>query len=110
MKLKKGDTVLVVIGRDRGKKGKIEHIFEKRGKIQVAGVNIYKRHLKARGENQPGGIIDVVKPLSVAKVALVCPKCNQQTRVGYKILHQTVRDKIAGKEKIRICRKCNEVI
>lgn len=101
MKLKRGDTVIVTLGKDRGKKGKIEKIFKKDNKVLVTGVNIYKRHLKARGEDKPGGIVEITKPLDVSKVSLVCPKCNQKTRVGYKVLKE---------EKVRICRKCHEVI
>lgn len=99
MKIKKNDTVLVTIGKDRGKKGKIEKVFNKKDQVLVSGVNIYKRHLKAQGEGKPGGIIDIVKPLKVSKVVLVCPKCNQPTRIGFKVL---------DKEKIRICRKCEQ--
>lgn len=101
MKLKKGDTVLVCLGKDRGKRGKIERVFEKKAEVIVSNLNIYKRHLKAQGEDKPGGIIEIIKPLKVSKVALVCPKCNQQTRIGYKV----IKDK-----KIRICQKCKEAI
>lgn len=101
MKIKKGDTVLVCLGKDRGKKGKIEKVFIKKDMILVNGVNIYKRHLKAQGEGKPGGIIDITKPIRVSKVVLVCPKCNQPTRVGFKIL---------ANEKVRICRKCEQNI
>lgn len=101
MKIKKGDTVLVCLGKDRGKKGKIEKVFIKKDTILVNGVNIYKRHLKAQGEGKPGGIIDITKPIRVSKVVLVCPKCNQPTRVGFKIL---------ANEKVRICRKCEQNI
>lgn len=101
MKLKKGDEVIVTVGKDRGKKGSIEGVYPKKNKVKVSGVNIYKRHLKPRGEGKPGGIIDIIKPLSFSNVALLCPKCGQQTRVGYKI---------EGGEKIRICKKCKERI
>lgn len=101
MKLKKGDEVLVTKGKDAGKKGKIEKVFPKVEKILVTGVNLYKRHLKPRGQKKPGGIIDITKPLPVANLALVCPRCGQRTRVGYKI---------ADKQKKRICRKCKEEI
>lgn len=101
MKYKKGDNVIITIGKDRGKKGKIDKVLEKKDQVVVGGVNVYKRHLKSRGEGKPGGIVDIIKPLNVAKVALVCPKCNQPTRIGYKILKD---------EKIRICRKCEEAI
>jgi len=102
MKLKKGDTVVVTVGKDKERKGKIERVFPKTGKILLPGINVFKRHTKSRGEKQPGGIIDIVKPLSAAKVVLVCPKCGQPTRIGYQI------DK-AG-TKYRICRKCQAII
>jgi len=98
MKLKKGDRVIVTAGKDKGRKGKIEKIFPKSNRVLIPGVNVYKRHLKPQGEKQPGGIVDVVKPLPVSNVALICPKCNQPTRIGYLI------DK--KKAKYRICRKC----
>lgn len=100
-KLKKGDEVIVTKGKDRGKKGKIEKIFPKLQKVLVSGVNLYKRHLKPRGQGKPGGIIDIAKPLPWANVALVCPKCSQRTRAGYKQMENQNR---------RICRKCKEEI
>lgn len=101
MKLRRGDKVKVVSGKDKGRTGKIEKVFPKKNKVLVAGVNVYKRHLKPRGEKKPGGIVDIVKPLAVANVALICPKCGQITRVGHQ-LTQT--------EKIRICKKCQKPI
>ena len=100
IKIKKGDTIKVMAGKDKGKTGKVEKVFPKQAKVLVAGVNIYKRHLKPRGEGKPGGIIDIVKPLPLANVALLCPKCQQPTRVGF------IFDK--QKEKLRICKKCQE--
>jgi large subunit ribosomal protein L24 len=102
MKLKKGDQVIVLKGKDKGRKGKIEKIFPKIGKILIPGINLYKRHTKPQGEGKPGGIIDIVKPLRVQNVALVCPKCGKPTRVGYQV------DKTGNKT--RICRKCNSNI
>ena len=101
MKLKKGDEVKIVSGKDRGKIGKIERVFSKDSKVTVTNVNLYKLHLKQRGPGKPGGIIDIIKPLSLANVSLICPKCKKQTRVGYKT---------EGAVKSRICRKCQEVI
>jgi len=101
MKLHKGDTVLVTSGKDKGKKEKVLEVFPKSNSLLVSGVNISKRHTKKRDEKNPGGIIDMPKPLSVAKVALVCPKCGKPTRVGYFV---------AKNEKVRICRKCEQKI
>jgi len=102
MKLKKGDQIKIVSGKDSGKTGKIEKVLPRRGMILVPGLNVVKKHLKARGEGKPGGIVEVVKPLLACKVALICPKCNQRTRIGFKLGK--------GKEKHRICRKCQQII
>ncbi|TSC54386.1 MAG: large subunit ribosomal protein L24 [Microgenomates group bacterium LiPW_16] len=102
MKFKKGDEVLVTAGKDRGKRGKIEKVFPKERTALVTGVNIYKRHLKPRGQDKPGGIIDITKPLNVGKIALVCPKCGKPTRVGYQLGGES--------SKVRICLKCKGVI
>lgn len=101
LKLKKGDTVKVVVGKDKGKEGKIEAAFTKEGRVLVAGVNMYKRHLKARSQTQPSEIITITKPLPVSNVALICPKCKLITRVGFNM---------EGKDKVRICRKCKAQI
>lgn len=98
MKLKKGDKVKITTGKDRGKEGLIEKIWPKDDKVTIPGVNIFKRHLKAR-EGQKGGIIDLSKPLPESNVALICPKCQQATRIGYKI---------TDKKKVRICVKCEQ--
>ncbi|MBI2404862.1 50S ribosomal protein L24 [Candidatus Gottesmanbacteria bacterium] len=101
MKLKKGDTVMVTIGKDKGKKGKIEKIFPKIGMATISGVNVYKRHTKKRDEKMPGGIIEHTRPLTIAKLALICPKCGKLTRVGFIV---------AKGEKERMCRKCKQKI
>lgn len=108
MKLKKGDQIIVTIGKDKGKKGKVEKVFPKLSAVIVAGINIYKRHRKKRDDRHPAGITDIVKPIDVAKVALICPKCNTQTRVGYRV----TKDLPAGRQgvKERICKKCEQVI
>ena len=101
MKLKKGDLVQVTVGKDSGRQGRIERVFLDRGAILVPGINQYKKHRKSQGENRPGEIITLDRPLAVAKVALVCPKCKQLTRVGYRVV---------GDKKERICRKCGNAI
>ena len=97
MKLKKGDQVAIVAGKDSGKKGIVEIVFSKEAKVLVEGINQYKRHLKSRMPGQKSEIITITKPLPVANVQLLCPKCKKITRVGYKMLKD---------EKVRICRKC----
>ena len=101
MKIKKGDKVKVLQGKDSGQTGPVEKVLSKGKLVLVGGLNVYKKHQKAKGQNQPGGIVSLNRPFSVSKIALICPKCQKQTRVGYKILN---------KEKIRICKKCKEQI
>lgn len=101
MKLKKGDQVQVLIGKDKSRKGKIEKVFPKLGTVLIPGINVYKKHVKPQGEGKPGGIVDIVKPILVSKVALLCPKCGQQTRAGWQL-------NPSGKE--RICKKCKAII
>ncbi|MBI2420776.1 MAG: 50S ribosomal protein L24 [Candidatus Levybacteria bacterium] len=101
MKLKKGDTVAIIKGKDKGKNGKIEKIFPNLAKVLLPEVNLYKRHVKSRVPQKPSEIVTLTKPISWANVALICPNCKKQTRVGYKI---------EGKEKIRICKKCSKKI
>lgn len=101
MKLKKGDLVLITRGKDKGKKGKIEKVFPKAEKIFVAGVNAYKKHVKPQGEGKPGGIVDIIKPIRSANVALICPKCGSKTKIGYQL---------SEKDKLRICKKCQAAI
>lgn len=101
MKLKKGDNVKVIRGKDKGKTGKIEEVMPKLNKVLVANVNLYKRHLKAKSQSQPSEIITLTKPLPEANVVIICPKCGKQTRVGYKIEKNV---------KSRICKKCKSQI
>ena len=101
MKLKKGDLITVVRGRESGKTAKIEKVFAKEAKVLVEGVNQYKKHVKARTPNEKSDIITITKPLSIANVMLVCPKCKKLVRVGYKMLKD---------EKVRVCKKCQKEI
>jgi len=101
MKLKKGDNVRVIKGKDKGKTGKIEKIFPKLKKVLIANVNLYKRHLKARSQKQPSEIVTLTKPLSESNVSFICPKCKKQSRIGFKI---------QNKVKSRICTKCKSEV
>ena len=101
MKIKKGDTVKILKGRDKGKTGKVEKLYPKTEFILVAGVNEFKRHMKARSKDQKSEIVTITKPLRAANVVLVCPVCHKMTRVGFKF----EKDK-----KFRVCQKCRKVI
>ncbi len=101
MKIKRNDTVIIKIGKDQGKTGKVEKVLPKIGKIVVKGVNINKKHAKPTRGNPQGGIIDINSPIHISNAALVCPRCSKPTRVGYKI---------ADNVKIRICKKCRESV
>jgi len=102
MKIRKRDTVLVIAGKDKGKKGEVRKALPRENKIVVDGVNMVKRHSRASGAAKQAGIIELEVPLHASKVMLICNKCNKPTRVGFRFLDD-------GK-KTRICRSCYEVI
>ena len=101
MKLRKGDTVKVLSGNDKGKTGEILEIIPKTEKIVVKGINIRKKSVKPRRQGEQGGIIPSEASIHSSKVALVCPKCGKITRVGYSVEKD---------EKVRVCKKCGAKI
>ncbi len=102
MKLKKGDTVIVTAGKDKGRKGKIEKVHPKKNKVLVSGLNLYKKNVKAKSEKETGGIVEIPRPLPASNVVLICPKCKKPTRVGHAFSQK-------GKKQ-RICKKCKKTI
>ena len=102
MKIRKDDTVLVITGKDKGKKGKVRFAHPKHQRVVVEGINFIKRHTRARGQVRQAGIIEQEAPIHMSDVMLLCSKCNHPTRVGFRFL----RD---GK-KVRFCHSCGEVI
>jgi large subunit ribosomal protein L24 len=102
MKIRKNDNVLVIAGKDRGKKGKIRFAYPKKERVMVEGVNLIKKHTRALRQIRQAGIIEREAPMHVSNVMLICSKCNKPTRIGFRFLED-------GK-KVRICRICNEVI
>jgi large subunit ribosomal protein L24 len=102
VKIRKGDNVLVIAGKDKGKKGKVRTVDYKDSRVIVEGANIIKKHAKAVPGAQQSGIIEREAPLSVAKLMIVCNKCNHPARIGVRVLED-------GK-KVRFCRVCQEVI
>jgi large subunit ribosomal protein L24 len=101
MKIKKGDTVEVLSGNDKGKTGEVLEVIPKMQRVIVKGVNVRKKHVKPRKQGEEGGIIPVECSIHSSKVNVVCPKCNKATRVG------VIKE---GKEKIRVCKKCGNKI
>jgi large subunit ribosomal protein L24 len=101
MKIKKGDTVLIISGKDRGRKGKVLEVFPKERKILVEGINLRKKHQRAKRTGEKGQIVEMSVPLDVSNTKLICPKCNKATRVGYKIVEN---------KKFRICKECEQTI
>ena len=101
MKVKKGDTVQVLSGNDKGKTGEVLEVMPKQEKIVVKGVNIRKKHVKPRKQGDEGGIISVESAIHTSKVNVVCPKCNKPARIGYKMEKDG---------KVRVCKKCGTVI
>jgi large subunit ribosomal protein L24 len=101
-KIRKGDLVLVIAGKDKGKTGKVTKVLPKNNRVIVEGVNIVKRHMRARSQTQPSGIIEMAAPIHISNVMLICPNCGEPTRVGFKITETG--------DKLRVCKKCGGVI
>ena len=102
MKIRKNDTVLVIAGKDKGKKGKVRFAYPKQERLLVDGVNFIKKHIRARREVRQAGIIEQEAPIHVSDVMLLCSKCNHPTRIGSRFLEDG--------RKVRVCRSCHEVI
>ena len=102
MQIRKNDSVIVISGKERGKTGKVLRVLPKKDAVVIERVNMVKRHLKPRGPQQPGGIVEKEASLRLSNIMMMCDKCNAPVRVGRKIL--------ADGKKIRICRRCSEAI
>jgi large subunit ribosomal protein L24 len=101
MKIKKGDTVKIMKGKDVGKQGKVLKILSEQGKVVVEGVNVFKKHIKGDGKDKESTIVDIVKPLFSSNVMVVCNSCGKPSRIEIKVEK--------GK-KIRICKRCGKSI
>ena len=98
--VKKGDTVVVLSGKDKGKKGKVLEVSPREGKVIVERINMVTKHVKPRKMGEAGGIVKAEGAMYACKVQLVCPKCGKPTRAGHKLL--------ADGSKVRVCKKCGE--
>jgi len=101
MKIKKGDQVLIISGKDKGKKGKVLKVFPKERKVLVEGINLRKKHQKPKRAEQKGQIVEIPVPIDVSNVKFICPKCGKATRVGFKIIEN---------KKFKICKSCEQEI
>jgi large subunit ribosomal protein L24 len=102
MNIHKDDTVVVIAGKDKGKKGKVRFAYPRKQQVIVEGINFIKKHSKARGAVKQAGIIDLEAPLHVSDVMYICGKCNNPVRIGMR--------KLDDGRKVRFCRSCGEVI
>jgi large subunit ribosomal protein L24 len=102
LSVRKDDIVIILSGKDKGRKGKILQTLPKDGKVLVEGINVSKRHTKPRKRTDPGGIIEKECPIYASKVMRVCPKCQKPTRGAVSITEDGTKN--------RVCKKCNETI
>jgi large subunit ribosomal protein L24 len=102
MNIRKNDNVLIVAGKDRGKKGRVRFVYPRKNRILVEGVNFIKMHSRARAQVRQAGIIEREAPIHISNAMLLCTRCNQPVRVGFRRLDDGRR--------VRICRSCSEVI
>lgn len=105
MKIKKNDTVKVIAGKDKGKTGKVMRAFPEQGKVLVEGLNLAVKHVRPKSAGEKGQKMYFPKPLTVSKVMLMCDKCGEPTRVGYRKLEGETRQK-----KERFCKKCKQLL
>ena len=99
-KIRKDDTVQIIAGKDKGKRGQIVSILRNKDRVIVSGCNLVKKAMRKRSQNDRGGIVEVEAGIHISNVAIVCKKCGP-TRIGYKL---------DGDKKIRVCRKCGETL
>ncbi len=101
MKIRKDDTIKIITGKDKGKAGKVLKVFSVKGSVLVDGLNIYKKHVKPKKQGEKGQTVLVPRPINVSNVMIVCPACDKNTKIGYKL---------ENKNKVRCCRKCSAKI
>jgi large subunit ribosomal protein L24 len=107
MNIKKGDTVLIITGKDRGKQGTVSRAMPQVNKVIIEGLNIVKKHVRPQGQTRQGGVIDKAMPIDVSNTMLICTECGEPTRVGHD------RRPVGADQKlrpVRVCKKCHKVI
>ena len=101
MKIKKGDKIKVIAGKNKGKEGVVEKVYKLQNKILILGLNLYKKHVRKNEKMPQGGVVEVPRPLDISKVMFVCPKCKAVGRLG---------SLVEKNKKTRICKKCKSVV
>lgn len=105
MNIKKGDTVLITTGKDKGKQGLVSRAMPQINKVVVEGLNMVKKHVKPQGQTRQGGVIDKAMPIHVSNTMLICSECGKPTRVGHE--RRVINDKDRA---VRVCKQCGKVI
>ena len=100
-KIRKGDTVKVLTGKDKGKTAKVITVNPKDGRITVEGLNVYKKHVRPKRQGEKGEIVQVIRPINSSNLMLVCSNCNKATRIGYRLEND---------KKVRYCKKCKSLL
>ena len=107
MNIKKGDTVLIITGKDRGKQGTVSRAMPQINKVIIEGLNMVKKHIKPQGQTRQGGVIDKAMPIQVSNTMLICTECGEPTRVAHDRRPMGVDQKLRS---VRVCKKCHKVI
>jgi large subunit ribosomal protein L24 len=107
MNIKKGDTVLIITGKDRGKRGTVSRAMPQVNKVIIEGLNMVKKHIKPQGQTRQGGVIDKAMPIQVSNTMLICTECGEPTRVAHDRRPMGVDQKLRS---VRVCKKCHKVI
>ena len=107
MNIKKGDTVLIIAGKDRGKQGVVSRALPQVNKVIVEGLNIAKKHIRPQGQTRQGGIIEKAMPLQVSNTMLICTECGKPTRVAHDRRPMGTDQKVRS---VRVCKKCEKII
>jgi len=102
LSIKKNDTVVVIAGREKGKRGRVLSVYSQKDRLLIEKINVIKKHMKPTRKQTQGGIIEKEASIHMSNVTLICPKCNKPTRIGNSILQDG--------RKLRVCKKCGEVI
>ena len=112
MKIKKGDKIKILAGKDKGKTGKVLQVFPSRNRVSIEGLNLLIKHMRPRRQGEKGQRIEFPAPIDLSNVIMVCPKCGKATRVKYKYVETNINiSKQKNKtKKYRICKKCKQVI